>query len=301
MSLLERVLACRRHDLAGMLPFEVEGERYGWVRATLAHELSGLRGSPFVRQVVPQGEALGLDRALATPQARTAAVEACLLALREQGRLPAWRGERYAVVRAWGAAEVLQVERAAAAWLGVRAFGVHVNGWVRGARGPLLWVARRSRTKAAYPGKLDHLVAGGQPAGLSLRENLAKEAMEEAGVPPALAARAVGTAPFRYRLLTPEGLRDDTVFTYDLELPEDFVPQAHDGEVEQFRLVPAEEVAAMLRTGDEFKSNVGPVILGFLLRQGVVGERDPERASLLRELGEQVLRPEVPEAEAALA
>lgn len=297
MSLLERVLACRRHDLAGLLPFEVGGERYGWVRAALAHELAGLRASPFVLR----GEALALQPSLAHPAERTAAVEACLLALRVQGRLGAWRGERYAVVQAWGAPEALQVERAASPWLGVRAFGVHVNGWVRGPRGPLLWVARRSRTKASHPGKLDHLVAGGQPAGLSLRENLAKEAMEEAGVPPGLAARAVGTAPFRYRLLTPDGLRDDTLFCYDLELPAGFVPQAHDGEVEQFRLVPAEEVAAMLRAGDEFKSNVGPVILGFLLRQGVVGERDPERGALLRELGEHVLRPEVPEAEATLA
>lgn len=297
MSLLERVLACRRHDLAGMLPFELGGERYGWVRAALAQDLADVARSPFRLE----GGTLRLDPALATSAARTQAVDGCLARLREAGRLPAWRGERYAVVRAWGAAEAMQVERAAVPWLGVRAFGVHVNGWVRGARGPLLWVARRSRHKPSHPGKLDHLVAGGQPAGLSLRQNLVKEAMEEASVPASLAEQAVGVAPFRYRLLTPDGLRDDTLFTYDLELPEGFQPQVRDGEVESFRLVPADEVLAMLRSSDEFKPNVVPCILGFLLRQGVVGERDPERSVLLRELGEQVLRPHVPEEDAVLA
>ena len=68
-----------------------------------------------------------------------------------------------------------------------------------------------------------------------------------------------------------------------------------DGEVEQFRLVPADEVAERLRSGDEFKYNVGPCILGFLLRQGVVGPRDPERAALISELGPAVLEPSVPE------
>jgi 8-oxo-dGTP pyrophosphatase MutT (NUDIX family) len=222
-------------------------------------------------------------------------VEARLRALADQGRLGGWRGEPYAVVTRFAGPEALRVERAAAPWLGVRAFGVHVNAWVRGPRGPRLWVALRSRTKATHPGKLDHLVAGGQPAGLGLRENLAKEAMEEAGVPPGLAQRAVAVAPFRYRLLTPEGLRDDTLFVYDLELPAEFEPRALDGEVEQFRLVAADEVLGRLRASDDFKYNVGPCILGFLLRQGVLGPQDPERAALLAELGQRVLEPSVPE------
>ena len=54
------------------------------------------------------------------------------------------------------------VERAAAVHLGIKAYGVHVNGYVRGASGIELWVATRSRRKPTWPGKLDHIVAGGQ-------------------------------------------------------------------------------------------------------------------------------------------
>ena len=43
--------------------------------------------------------------------------------------------------------------------------GVHVNGLVQSQNGPLLWVARRSTAKLLDPGKLDHIVAGGTPAG----------------------------------------------------------------------------------------------------------------------------------------
>lgn len=290
MSLLERVLACRRHDLAGLAPFEIDGARYGWVRAQAAKELGEARGA-----FAWDGRRLTLRPGLSDPASRTAAAAETLRERAQRGLLPGWRDESYSIVEAWGAREVMRLERAAAPLLGVRVFGVHVNGWVRGPRGPLLWVARRSRAKPSSPGKLDHLAAGGQPAGLTLRENLAKEAREEAGVPPDLVLGAVPVAPFTYRLLTPEGLRDDTLFVFDLELPADFVPRPNDGEVEEFRLVAADEVRERLRAGEEFKHNVGPCILGFLLRQGVVGERDPERAALVAELGADVLLPCVPE------
>lgn len=45
--------------------------------------------------------------------------------------------------------------------------GVHLNGFVclpGGSRE--LWVARRSASKPTWPGKLDHIAAGGQPHGL---------------------------------------------------------------------------------------------------------------------------------------
>ena len=54
------------------------------------------------------------------------------------------------------------VERAAAVHLGIKAYGVHVNGYVRGPFGIELWVATRSKDKPTWPGRLDHIVAGGQ-------------------------------------------------------------------------------------------------------------------------------------------
>ena len=279
MSLLEKVRACRRHDLAGLLPLEVGGVRYGWVAPDVAARLLEQRGA-----FVPTNRGLGLRPDLTTPEARTEAVERDLRALERAGLVKGWRGERYPVVSTWGEPEVFRVERAAAPRLGTKAFGVHVNAWVRGPDGPLLWVARRSRTRAHAPGKLDHLVAGGQPAGLTLEQNLVKECAEEAGLPADLALRAVPAAPFRYVCTLPEGLRDDTLFVYDLEVPAGFEPRAVDGESEAFDLRPAAWVRDTLRTTDDFKFNVGPCILGWLLRSGVVGPSDPEHDALSREL-----------------
>jgi 8-oxo-dGTP pyrophosphatase MutT (NUDIX family) len=280
VSLLERILACRRHDLTGLLPFEVAGVRYGRVAPAFAETLLARKGA-FVRTA--RGIALRPD--LTTPATRTAAVEADLRALAERGDITGWHGEHYPVVTAWGEPEAFRVERAAAARLGVKAFGVHLNGWVRGAGEPRLWVAKRSGNRAHAPGKLDHLVAGGQPAGLTLEENLVKECAEEAGLPADLARRAVPAGTFAYLGSLPEGLRDDTLFTYDLELPADLRPRNVDGEVESFHLWPASEVRERVRTTDDFKWNVGPCVIGFLLRQGVIRPEDPEFEDLVRELG----------------
>lgn len=47
-----------------------------------------------------------------------------------------------------------------------QAYGVHINGFVRGSDGQLqLWVARRSSTKPTWPSLLDHIAAGGQVCG----------------------------------------------------------------------------------------------------------------------------------------
>lgn len=58
---------------------------------------------------------------------------------------------------------LLLIERASAVYFGIRAYGVHVNGYVEQADGSiLLWVGRRSASKSTWPSKLDHIVAGGQ-------------------------------------------------------------------------------------------------------------------------------------------
>ena len=81
-----------------------------------------------------------------------------------------------------------QLDRGALPSFGVLAVGVHVNGLVRRPDGLHLWVARRAANKALDPGKLDHIVAGGVPAGLTPADTLVKEAEEEASIPSAGAA-----------------------------------------------------------------------------------------------------------------
>jgi len=91
--------------------------------------------------------------------------------------------------------------------------GVHVNGYVLRPDGTMaLWVARRSSTKPTWPGKLDHIVAGGQPYGLSLVENVVKECQEEAGIPECLAKKAIPVGVVSYTSLQQAGIKRDVLF-----------------------------------------------------------------------------------------
>jgi 8-oxo-dGTP pyrophosphatase MutT (NUDIX family) len=160
------------------------------------------------------------------------------------------------------------LDRGALPRFGVIGVGVHLNGLVRRADGLHLWVAKRAADKKLDPGKLDHLVAGGVPAGYTPFETLLKEAEEEAALPEALARQARQVAVFKYNMERPEGLRRDVLYAYDMDLPEDFVPHPMDGEVESFSLWPLALVAETLCRTDEFKFNVALVLIDLLLREG---------------------------------
>lgn len=232
----------------------------------------------------PDGDRLRLAGAdFAT---RSQAVADVTRRLAAKGRIRSLTGEHYAVVQRFGDAPLLQVDRAAVQWLGVRPFGVHLNGFVRTTNGLAMWIAQRSLVKPTWPGRLDNLVAGGQPIGLSLHDNLRKECGEEAGIPADLASRAVPVSTITYVTADPNGLKPDTLFCYDLELPPDFVPTPVDGEVERFFLLGIDEVKAIVRDSTRFKPNCSLVVLDFLLRHGLLdGELDAgERAALARQL-----------------
>jgi 8-oxo-dGTP pyrophosphatase MutT (NUDIX family) len=120
------------------------------------------------------------------------------------------------------------------------------------------------------PNKLDHIVAGGVPAGLSPAQCLIKEAEEEAAIPADIAARAREVGLVTYAMERPEGLRRDRLHCYDLELPEDFIPRPNDDEVQEFFLWPIERVREAVQDTDEFKFNVNLVLIDLLLRNGML-------------------------------
>ncbi len=115
-------------------------------------------------------------------------------ALIADGVLPRLHGEDYAVVGQWGDAALFVMDRRIVPAFGLKAFGIHVNGFVRDGERLKLWIGRRAADKTVEPGKLDNMVAGGLPAGISPAENVVKESAEEAGLPRSLAeqARPVG-------------------------------------------------------------------------------------------------------------
>jgi 8-oxo-dGTP pyrophosphatase MutT (NUDIX family) len=187
-----------------------------------------------------------------------------------------WRREDFDV-RARPEGQVLaRIDRGALPSFGIMAEGVHVNGLVRRSDGIHVWIARRAANKLLDPGKLDHIVAGGVPAGLTPAETLVKEAAEEAAVPASLADRSVPVACIAYAMERTEGLRRDRLHCYDLELPEDFRPHATDGEVEAFELWPIQRVMQTVRETDDFKFNVNLVLIDLFLREGLIAGREAE-------------------------
>ncbi len=277
MSFLDRIRECNSVDLAHYRPFVIDGARIGWVGHDFAERLAVL-GAVFM----VNNAAVEFDPQLADFESRSAAMAGVLTRLADTGAIPAWRGELYPVTKSFGAPPLLEMERAAIPLFGVPAFGVHLNGFVRGPDSKIaMWIGRRARDKATFPGMLDNLVAGGQPIGLSLMDNLIKECGEEASIPPALAGQAIAVGEVSYRAEIDGALKPDTMFCYDLELPADFTPVNTDGELESFALLPLDQVAATVRDTREFKFNCNLVIIDFLVRHGWIGRDDPDHAEIV--------------------
>lgn len=211
--------------------------------------------------------------------------------LKESGKIRGWRNELLPVVSAYGEEPLFLLERAAVPCFGLKAYGVHVNGFLRSEQSGVpsqLWVARRSKEKSTWPGMLDHIVAGGQPHGLGLMENVIKECEEEASIPASLASRARPAGAISYNGIDEQGnLKRDAIFCYDLELPKDFQPRPLDGEVENFELRDMKWVLDRLLTTideDKYKPNCNLVIIDFFIRHGLIDPESPRYLQLVAAL-----------------
>jgi 8-oxo-dGTP pyrophosphatase MutT (NUDIX family) len=266
-KLLAHISACHSANLPGArLPFYAGDHPIGFLHPAFAARLKAV--SPALT--------LAQDRVTLAPEALPG-----LNALAQAAGLRL-RAENFDVRETADSPSLAVLDRGALPSFGVIGVGVHLNGLVRRPDGWHLWVAKRAADKKLDPGKLDHIVAGGVPAGLTPFETLLKEAEEEATLPAALASNAKLTGRFSYNMERAEGLRRDVVFAYDLELPESFTPTPADGEVESFSLWPLSRVLEIVSTTDDFKFNVNLVLIDLLLRFGLIeGDAVPRlRAAL---------------------
>jgi isopentenyldiphosphate isomerase len=278
MSYLDRIAECNRHDLARFLPFRIGAQRLGWIRRD--HEAPLLRH----REICRRDGGLALHDDLADFAARSRALAELVADLHGSGELPRVHGEMYPVKESFTDAPAARIDRAAAPYFGVRQWGLHVNGFVRRDGSLHMWVARRSRHKPTYPGLLDNMVAGGQPIGLSLQDNLLKECAEEASLPADLAQRALPVGAITYCHETEIGIKPDYILCYDLELTADFAPRCGDDEVESFELWPLARVAATVEGTRAFKPNCNLVVIDFLVRHGAIAADHPDYFAIARGL-----------------
>ena len=273
-SLLRHLHACNNlASPAGLTPFWIGGRQVGWLAPDTVRALTYRP-----REAHSDGRGVHLA-APAVPLAASRVLARLAQWLADRGfcRL---RGEAFDVREGHDGPVLATLDRGALPVFGVAAQGVHVNGILRRGGRLFLWMGVRAADKAIAPGALDNIVAGGVPAGLDAGATLLKEAAEEAGIPPDIAAAAQPAGRISYVMAGPEGLRRDLLHCYDLDLPEGFTPTPQDGEVERFELLPAEEVLRLVRETDRVKFNVNLVLIDLFLREGLIPPDDPEAAAL---------------------
>jgi thiamine pyrophosphokinase len=276
MSSLQRhIEACNdARSTARLVPWSIGSARVGWLADDMARRLRALRDA-----FRPVGDGLELVAGEGV-EARSRTLHEVAAHLSTAGVVKL-RQEAFDV-RAGLDSEVLaRLDRGALSPLGVISHGVHVNGRVRRPDGLHLWVGWRSRDKSVAPGKLDNLIAGGIPSGLSPMQTLLKEAAEEASMPPALAGKARHVSRVSYRMYDGPGIRRDVLHCFDLDVPDEFEPIPADDEVERFELWPAARVLETVRETSDVKFNVNLVLIDLFLRERMV-DPDGEEGRRLR-------------------
>lgn len=268
-----------------LIPWIVDDLTVGWIRPSFAEHLRAFPSTLLVEdhRVVLHPEVQGFE-------ARTDAMQEVNQSLVDAGTIPPLF-EPYPVTPAGRDSALFTIDRASAAFYGIRSFGQHLNGYVRDGDDYKLWIARRAKDRLIFPGALDNMVAGGLPHGLGMTENLIKECYEEAAVPEELARKARPVGTVSYNRMSDRGFRPDVLYCYDLELPADFVPVNTDGEVEEFTLLPLQEVMSIVRDTDEFKLNCNLVLIDFFIRHGAIAPDSPEYLELVNGLRRPMMAP----------
>lgn len=276
-GLLRHIERVNRWDADRFRPLLLGERRVGRIRHDFAPALAAFPAAFAVAdeavRLVPRD-----------PEALTDAVAVAGRRLVADGLVPQWRNEWFDVMAGDDERSLFRVDRGFLPRLGIRAAGVHLHGYVRRADGIHLWIARRSPTKKLDPDKLDNMVAGGIGAGHGPWTTLVKEAEEEASLTPELVARARPVGIVSYLMEREEGVRDDLLYLYDLEMPEGVVPRPNDDEIAAFQLMPAADVLAAVRDTDDVKFNVNVTLIDFFVRHGLLRPGDPDYLAICRGL-----------------
>jgi len=263
------------------LPFLCDKVQVGFISSeVLAH----LKKFPEVFNVT--NSSVSFVSSLDTPDTRSNALEGVLNQMKRDNLFPqalkGWRNECY-VTRAENTGPVLfKMDRSATPLFGVRAYGVHITGYVQhSTRGLCVWFQKRSQTKSTWPGMFDTFVGGGIGEETGIMETAIKEAGEEANVPESLAAKVKPAGSVSLFFKNDRGILANTEYVFDLELPEDFVPSNNDGEVDSWVLVDVAEIPKLV-CGDNFKTTSAAITIDWLIRRGfLTPETEPHYGDII--------------------
>ena len=194
--------------------------------------------------------------------ATTDALNTLAAALRDASLCGPWRNEQLAVTNPNGDV-VGTVERGAVRVLGITTCAVHLVGLAPDGR---MWVQKRSLNKPNDPGLWDTLMGGMISAADSLPQALARETWEEAGLHVHALADVVHGGHVLFSRPSSEGrgagFMVERIDWFRAVVPEGMAPDNQDGEVDEFALLPLDEVRAQVAQG-LFTLEAGLVIAGY--------------------------------------
>ncbi len=262
---LNWIKLCNQHDIKQFIPFVCENSIVGYLHQNKLGILE-----PFPHLLAVNSQHISFVPQLTTHQQRTDAMQQVAEGLQQTGVIKRLLSEQYDVMETFDTKALFTMDRAATTLFGIHKYGVHLNAYVIKDGHYYIWVATRARDKPTWPGKLDHLVAGGHGSGYRIEETLFKECEEEANIPQEIAQQAIPVSYVSYVMQQGEQLSRDGLFVYDLELPESFVPENTDGEVDEFNLVAIEEVLEIVSNSEQYKTNCNLVVIDFAVRHGFI-------------------------------
>ena len=187
--------------------------------------------------------------------------------LHKQGEITGWRDENYAcwgwLGSAWpyARAELFHLERAAFRYFGLRSHAAHVHGISSDGR---MWCGRRSKNKATDPGLLDNLAAGGLPSGEQPQACAVREVFEEAGLTICVENLSAQALQILTEREVVEGWHSESLFVYELHVPNQVRPVNQDGEVSEFLCLNLREVIQRIRQ-NEFTIDAACAIAAWIL------------------------------------
>ena len=124
--------------------------------------------------------------------------------------------------------------------------------------------AKRSKKLDDFPGYFDNLFAGGQPVGISILDNLKKEAFEEAGIQKIVKKNLTKGSTVHYFHEYQDKIHSGIIFNYHLKVENNNFSNM-DGEVDSFISEDALEIHKLLES-KTLKPNCIIPIADFFLR-----------------------------------
>lgn len=274
------ITVCNTHDIDEFTPWYIANDLIGYMHYTLVKKMLEM-GYPFDTQ---HQNVLCLSESLSTLQERSRAITDAFSILGQSNENLILRNELFDVKSPVTGEIVLQLDRAILDHLGIISQGVHLNGLAGHSTGLKMWVAQRSDT-TSYPGQLDNIAAGGLPSGLSLKENIMKEAWEEATIPSSISSNARYKGFVSYIMQENTLLKRHILYIYDLILPDDIIPTPNDGSVASFNLYTLEQVDRIIKSSENnFKFNCNLVLIDFFIRYGLINTTHPHSSTIASNL-----------------